>query len=52
MQVVERFVGNDARCHVHDVALGDGLGFAVGVERLPKQLTVAGEGVAVNATNN
>ena len=37
MQVVERLVGNDARRHVHDVALGDGFGFGVGVERLAEQ---------------
>ncbi len=37
MQVVERLVGNDARRHVHDVALGDGLGLGVGVERLAEQ---------------
>ena len=37
MQVVERLVGDDARRHVHDVALGDGLGLAVGVERRAEQ---------------
>ena len=38
MQVVERLVGNDAGRHVHDVALGDGLGLAVSVERLAEQV--------------
>ena len=37
MQVVERLVGDDARRHVHDVALGDGLGLGVRVERLAEQ---------------
>ena len=37
MQVVERLVGNDARRHIHDVALGDGFGLGVGVERLAEQ---------------
>ncbi len=37
MQVVERLVGNDAGRHIHDVAFGDGLGLAVGVEWLAEQ---------------
>ena len=37
MQVVERLVGDDARRHVHDVTLGDGLGLGIGVERRAEQ---------------
>ena len=38
MEVVERLVGNDARGHVHDVTLGDGLRLAVGVEGDAKEV--------------
>jgi hypothetical protein len=37
MQVIQSLVRDDARGHAHDVALGDGLGFAVSVERSTKQ---------------
>ena len=37
MQIVERLVGNDARRDIDDVAFGDGLGLAVGIERLAEQ---------------
>ena len=52
VQVVERFVGNDAGRHVHDVTFGDGLGLGVAVERRAEQRDGCGAGVAVNATNN
>ena len=37
MQVIERFVRDNAGRHVHDVVFRDGLGLAVGIERLAEQ---------------
>jgi len=38
VQVVERLVGDDVRRHVHEIALLDGLGLGVAVERLAEQI--------------